>query len=159
MHHGAILVTGAAKRIGAAIARELHAAGAEVALHCNRSRAEAESLAAELDAKRRGSCVVVQADLLDLAAIDRVVAEAANAFGRLDGLVNNASSFNATALGSITAAEWEDLVGTNLKTPLFLSQAAAAHLRRTHGSIVNIVDIHADRPTRSYAVYSAAHRA
>ena len=131
MHHGAVLVTGAAKRIGAAIARELHAAGAQIALHCNRSRAAAEKLAAELESERRGSCVVVQADLLDIAAINRLVAEAARAFGRLDGLVNNASSFKATPLGAITEAEWHDLVGTNLRAPLFLAQSAAPHLRKS----------------------------
>jgi len=156
MHHGAILVTGAAKRIGAAIARELHAAGAQIALHCNRSRAAAEKLAAELESERRGSCVVVQADLLDIAAIDRLVAEAARAFGRLDGLVNNASSFKATPLGAITEAEWHDLVGTNLRAPLFLAQSAAPHLRKSKGAIVNVIDIHAERPLKDFVVYSIA---
>ena len=98
----------------------------------------------------------MQADLLDLAAIDRVVAEAAQAFGRLDGLVNNASSFNATPLGSITAAEWEDLVGTNLRAPLFLAQSAAPHLRKSKGAVVNVIDIHAERPLKDFVVYSVA---
>ena len=156
MHHGAILVTGAAKRIGAAIARELHAAGAQVALHCNRSRAAADKLAKELNAKRRGSCIVVQADLLELKALDRIVDEGVRAFGRLDGLVNNASSFRATPLGTITVEDWKDLVGTNLRAPLFLSQAAAPHLRKSKGAIVNVVDIHAERPLKDFVAYSIA---
>jgi pteridine reductase len=156
MHHGAVLVTGAAKRIGAAIARELHAAGAQVALHCNRSRAAADKLAKELNAKRRGSCIVVQADLLELKALDHIVDEGVRAFGRLDGLVNNASSFRATPLGTITVEDWKDLVGTNLRAPLFLSQAAAPHLRKSKGAIVNVVDIHAERPLKDFVAYSIA---
>ena len=125
MHEGAVLITGAARRIGAAIARALHAAGAHVALHCHRSRVEAERLAAELNALRAGSCVVVQGDLLDVAGLPRIVEEAAAAFGRLDALVNNASSFYATPFGAIGEREWDDLIGTNLRAPLFLAQAAA----------------------------------
>ncbi|MBC8024324.1 MAG: pteridine reductase, partial [Burkholderiales bacterium] len=153
---GAVLVTGAARRIGAAIARRLHAEGARVALHCNRSRVEAEALAAELDAKRAGSALVVQADLLDLAALPRLVDEVASAFGRLDALVNNASSFYATPFGKIGEREWQDLIGTNLRAPLFLSQAAAPRLREARGAIVNIVDIHAERPLPNFLVYSVA---
>ncbi len=156
MHHGAVLVTGAAKRIGAAIAGELHAAGASIALHCNRSRAEADKLAAKLNAGRRDSCVVVQADLLDLDALGRIVDESARAFGGLAGLVNNASSFNATPLGSIDVEAWRDLMGTNLRAPLFLSQAAAPHLRKARGAIVNVIDIHAERPLKDFVVYSVA---
>jgi pteridine reductase len=156
MHDGAVLITGAARRIGAAIARRLHASGARVALHCNRSRVEAERLAAELDALRAGSCVVVQGDLLDTANIPRIVEEAAAAFGRLDGLVNNASSFYATPLGSITARQWDDLVGTNLRAPLLLAQAAAPRLAAAKGAIVNVVDIHAERPLKDFVVYSIA---
>ena len=156
MHHGAVLVTGAARRIGAAIARELHGAGAAIALHCNRSREEADKLAAQLNSARRDSCVVVQADLLDLDALARIVEESVKAFGGLAGLVNNASSFNATPLGSITVDEWRDLMGTNLRAPLFLSQAAAPHLRKSKGAIVNVVDIHAERPLKDFVVYSIA---
>lgn len=156
MHDGAVLVTGAARRIGAAIARALHSAGAHVALHCHRSRVEAERLAAELNAARAGSCVVVQADLLDVAALPRLVEEAANAFGRLDGLVNNASSFYATPFGSIGEREWQDLVGTNLRAPLFLAQAAASRVRERRGAIVNVIDIHAERPLPGFLVYSVA---
>ena len=156
MHDGAVLVTGAARRIGAAIARELHSAGARLALHCHRSRAEAEALAAELNRARAGSCVVVQGDLLDVPGLARIVEEAARAFGRLDALVNNASSFYATPLGKIDERAWNDLMGTNLRAPLFLAQAAAPRLREAKGAIVNIVDIHAERPLADFVVYTVA---
>ena len=156
MHGAAILVTGAARRIGAEISRTLHATGARVILHCNRSRADADRLAAELNDARAASCAVVQADLLDIASLPRLADEAAAAFGRLDGLVNNASSFYATAFGSIGESEWSDLIGTNLRAPLFLSQAAAPKLRAARGAIVNIVDIHAERPLPNFLVYSVA---
>lgn len=156
MPERAVLVTGAARRIGAAIARTLHAAGADIVVHCNRSRAEAEALRAELHGRRADSCAVVQGDLLDVAALDGLVAEAARAFGRLDGLVNNASSFYATPVGGIAPGQWEELIGTNLRAPFFLSQAAAPSLREARGAIVNIVDIHAERPLGGYPVYSIA---
>jgi pteridine reductase len=156
MQGAAVLITGAARRIGAAIARELHRAGAHVAVHCNRSRVEAERLAAELNAQRAGSCVVVQGDLLDVPGLSRIVEEAASAFGRLDALVNNASSFYATPFGSIGEREWDDLIGSNLRAPLFLSQAAAPRLIEAKGAIVNVVDIHAERPLKDFVVYSIA---
>jgi pteridine reductase len=156
MQDRAVLVTGGARRIGAAIARCLHAAGARVVLHCHRSRAEADALCAELNEKRSHSCAVVQGDLLDTAGIARIVRAGAAAFGRLDGLVNNASSFYPTPFGTIGEREWEDLLGTNLRAPLFLAQAAAAPLRAARGAIVNVVDIHAERPLKDFAVYSAA---
>ena len=156
MQDGAVLVTGAARRIGAAIARTLHASGANVVLHCYRSVAEAESLAADLNDARPGSCTVVQGDLLDIARVPTLVEEAARAFGRLDGLVNNASSFYPTPFGTIGANEWEDLIGSNLRAPLFLAQAAAPRLREAHGAIVNLVDIHAERPLKDFVVYSIA---
>ena len=156
MQGGAVLVTGAARRIGAAIARTLHAAGARVVLHCRSSRAEAEKLAADLNGTRADSCAIVQADLLAVAGLPRLAEEAARAFGRLDGLVNNASSFDATPFGTITPAQWEDLMGSNLRAPLFLAQAAAPHLRESRGAIVNVVDIHAERPLPDYVVYSIA---
>jgi pteridine reductase len=151
-----VLVTGAARRIGAAIARELHRSGARVVLHCRRSREAAEALAAELNGARAASAAVVQADLLDLDAVARLVEQATNSFGRLDGLVNNASTFHATALGAIDAEQWKDLMGSNLRAPLFLAQAAAPELKRARGAIVNIVDIHAERPLKDYVVYSIA---
>src|SRR5258706_789853 len=156
MQDQAVLITGAGRRIGAAIARELHAAGARVILHCHRSRDEADALAEELEAIRPDSCAVVQADLLQVAALPRLADDAARAFGRLDGLVNNASSFYPTSLGEIELREWEDLIGTNLRAPLFLSQAAAPHLRAWQGAIVNIIDIHHERPLPDYVVYTIA---
>jgi len=151
-----VLVTGAARRIGRAIATRLHAAGARVILHCHHSRVEAEALAAEFDAIRASSAAVVSADLLDAAGLPGMIEIAAATFGRLDGLVNNASSFHATPLGTIGAREWDDLVGTNLRAPLLLAQAAAPHLRKARGAIVNIIDIHAERPLRDFAVYTVA---
>ena len=121
----AILVTGGAKRVGAAIARRLHAAGASLVLHYRSAAAEARSLAAELNAQRDGSAVCIQADLLQTSALPGLVEQSVTAFGRLDGLVNNASSFFRTPLGSIDEAAWDDLVGSNFKAPLFLTQAAA----------------------------------
>ncbi|HEX4779287.1 MAG TPA: pteridine reductase [Usitatibacter sp.] len=156
MQDRAVLVTGAARRIGAAIARRLHAAGARVALHCNRSRTEADALAGELNAARASSAAVVHGDLLDVPGLARIVDEAARAFGRLDGLVNNASSFYATPFGGIGAREWDDLVGSNLRAPLLLAQAAAPRLRESKGAIVNIVDIHWERPLKDFVVYSIA---
>jgi len=156
MQDGAVLVTGAARRIGAAIARRLHAAGASVVLHCHRSRDEAERLCDSLNDERAHSAVVVQADLLETAAMPGLVEEAASAFGRLDALVNNASSFYPTPFGAIGEDEWLDLVGSNLKAPLFLSQAAAPRLREARGAIVNLVDIHAERPLKDFVVYSVA---
>ena len=156
MQDGAVLVTGAARRIGASIARTLHAAGANVVLHCHRSRAEAEQLREELNARRVGSCAVVQADLLELAGLPALVEQSVQAFGRLDALVNNASSFYPTPFGGIGEGEWDDLVGSNLRAPLFLSQAAAPWLREARGAIVNLVDIHAERPLKDFVVYSVA---
>lgn len=151
-----VLVTGAAHRVGAVVARRLHAAGANVVLHYFRSQAEAAALAAEFDAKRAGSALIVPANLLDTAALPALVATAVEHFGGLDGLVNNASSFFPTPLGAIDEAAWNDLVGTNFKAPLFLAQAAAPHLARRQGAIVNITDIHAERPLQGYPLYSAA---
>ena len=156
MQGSAVLVTGAARRIGAAIARRVHAAGANVVLHCHRSREEAERLAAELESRRAHSCRVVAHDLLDAEGLPAFVERAVGAFGRLDALVNNASSFHPTPIGSITTRAWDDLVGTNLRAPLFLAQAAAPALRRARGAIVNIVDIHAERPLKDFVVYSVA---
>ena len=156
MDQKVVLITGGARRVGAAMCRMLHASGASIMLHYRSSGAEARALQAELNAVRADSVALVQADLLNLALLPSVVTETVNRFGQLDVLVNNASSFFPTPIGEVSEQSWDDLVGTNLKTPLFLSQAAAVHLKRAHGCIVNIVDIHADRPTRSYAVYSAA---
>lgn len=150
------LVTGAARRVGAAIAEKLHAEGTQVALHCRHSRSEAEVLAARLNALRPGTAAVFQADLLDVAALPVLVAEVVARFGRLDALVNNASSFFPTRLGELTPQDWEALAGSNLRAPLFLAQAAAPHLAKAGGAIVNITDIHAERPLAGYPLYSAA---
>ncbi len=151
-----VLVTGGARRLGAAIARRLHAGGASVALHYRSSSSDAEALAGQLNAVRADSAATFRCDLLDLDALPGLVASVTQRFGRLDVLVNNASSFHATPLGTITAAQFDDLVGTNLRAPLFLAQAAAAELRRTRGVILNMADIHGQRPLRDHAVYSAA---
>lgn len=156
LHGKAILVTGAARRVGSAIARHLHARGASLVLHCRAARAEADALAALLDATRPGSARVVQADLLDVAALPALAEAALACHGRLDGLVNNASSFFPTVIGGIDEAAWNDLVGSNFKAPLFLSQALAPALRASGGAIVNITDVHAERPLRGYPLYSAA---
>ncbi len=151
-----ILVTGAAKRVGAEISRALHAQGARVIVHCNHSRNEADALAAQLNTVRAQSCAVVQGDLLDTDALSALVDEAHSAFGVLTGLVNNASAFYPTRVGEITLQHWDELMGSNLKAPLFLSQAAASYLAQTMGAIVNIVDIHAERPLKDFVVYTAA---
>lgn len=151
-----ILVTGAARRVGAAIARTLHHAGARVVLHYRSAAADAAALAASLEARRPGSTALVQGDLARDGEPARVAAETLAAFGRLDGLVNNASSFFPTPLGSIDDAAWDDLIGSNLKGPLFLTQALAPALREHGGTIVNLLDIHAERPLAGYALYCAA---
>jgi pteridine reductase len=152
----AVLVTGGARRVGAAIARRLHGAGANVLLHYRDSETDAAALAAELNAARDRSAATVKAELLAPIAPKALVGEALENFGRLDVLVNNASSFFPVAVGDIEASHWEELIGSNLRAPLFIAQEAAPHLARHQGSIVNIVDIHAGRPLKGYPVYSIA---
>ena len=154
-----VLITGGARRVGAAIARELHAAGANLAIHYRKSGAEAQALADQLNAARPGSAATVQADLMDIGRLPALVEFAVRSFGALDVLVNNASTFYATKIGEITPAAFDDLFGTNLRAPLFLSQAAAPELRKARGLIINIVDIHALRPLRHYTTYCAAKAA
>ena len=151
-----ILITGAAKRLGAAIAHSAHAQGANIAVHYRRSQPQADQLCATLNASRSQSAIAVQADLLEVEQHSRLVAAVTAAFGRLDVLVNNASTFYPTPLGSITEAHWNDLIGSNLKVPLFLSQAAAPALKSTHGLILNLIDIHALRPLPEHTVYCTA---
>jgi pteridine reductase len=150
------LITGGVHRIGAHTARTLHAEGMRLVLHYRNSREAAQALQAELNAQRADSVVLVRADLLDYNALAKVIADAHSAWGRLDVLVNNASSFYPTPVGTVDEAQWDDLMGSNLKAPFFLAQAAGPHLRAQHGCIVNIVDIHADRPLKRYPVYSMA---
>lgn len=151
-----ILVTGAARRVGAEIACALHGAGARVAIHYRSAAGEAQALAGRLNAALPDSACCVGADLRDVASLPRLIETVIGRFGRLDALVNNASSFFATPLGAIGDAEYDDLMGSNLKGPLFLTQAAAGHLEASAGCVVNIVDIHADRPLKNYPVYCAA---
>ena len=151
-----LLITGGARRVGAEIVRTLHGAGASILLHYRTSAAEAGELAAELNAQRRGSVALHAADLGEEGFAESLVAAARRAFGGIDILVNNASSFYPTPLGTITAQQWDDLFGSNLRAPLFLSQAAAPALRERRGLIVNMVDIHGLRPLRDHAVYCAA---
>ena len=154
-----VLVTGAARRIGAAIVTRLHADGARVAIHYRGSSGEATELAGRLNAIRGDSAATFQADLLATTDISSLIDNVVGWGGRLDGLVNNASTFYPTPVGTISEAEWDDLVGSNFKAPLFLSQAAAPHLAKVRGSIVNIVDIHAQRPLRNHPVYGPAKAA
>lgn len=150
------LVTGGARRLGAAMVRALHGAGANVAIHCRQSRAEADALADELDRHRPGSARVLAGDLLAPAECTRIVTEAAGQWNRLDIVVNNASSFYPTPLGQIDAQTFDDLLGSNLRAPLFIAQAAAPALRERCGCIVNMADIHALRPRDGFPVYCAA---
>lgn len=150
------LITGGARRVGAAACRRLHAEGMHIVLHYRASEEEANALRAELEGGRANSVALVQGDLLDTGGLGRIVHDAAAAFGRLDVLVNNASSFYSTPVGTATERHWEDLLGSNLKAPFFLAQAAAPHLRASRGCIVNIVDIHAERPLKNYPIYSIA---
>jgi len=150
------LVTGAARRVGAAISRRLHAAGANIVLHYRGAEAEVAKLEGELNAARAKSAMKVKAELLAPIAPRALVSAAVERFGGLDVLVNNASSFFPIAIGAIEASHWEELIGSNLRAPLFISQEAAPHLAKTRGAIVNIVDIHAERPLKGYPVYSIA---
>jgi len=151
-----VLITGGAKRVGAAICRRLHAAGANLMLHYRESAGEARLLQAELNHQRKDSVALIQADLLDLAKLHSLADQTMQSFGRLDALINNASSFFQTPVGEITVDQWEDLIGTNLRAPLFLVQAAAPALKKAQGAVVNITDIHAERPLKNYVVYSVA---
>ncbi|MGQ0384966.1 MAG: pteridine reductase [Gammaproteobacteria bacterium] len=151
-----VLVTGAARRIGAVIATAFHARGARVAVHFRRSAAEAGTLVAAMNAVRPGSAAAFEADLSDDSALESLPASVIGTFGALDVLVNNASTFFPTPVGSITAAQFDDLVGSNLRAPLFLSQAAAPELSRRRGLILNIADIHGLKPLHAHAVYCAA---
>ena len=153
------LVTGAARRLGAAIARGLHAAGYDLALHYRSSAADMQALADALEADRPGSTLVLQADLAQFDRLPELVAQAVGRFGRLDALVNNASGFDPTPLGTVTPAQWDSLFASNARAPFFLAQAAAPHLASTRGAIVNMLDIHARRPLRDHAVYCMAKAA
>ena len=151
-----VLITGGARRVGAAIGRALHGAGANLVVHFRNSANDVAQLAGELNGARANSVVTFQADLLDTAKLPALVEFAVRSFESLDVLVNNASTFYPTKIGAITPAAWDDLMGTNLKVPMFLSQAAAPELKKSRGLILNLVDIHALRPLRHHTLYCAA---
>ena len=154
-----VLVTGAARRVGRVIARTLHAAGYDLVLHYRSSRAEAEQFAAELEHARAGSTLLLAAELAQVAELSRLVLRAVQRYGRLDGLVNNASAVYPTLVGETTEAQWDELFASNAKAPYFLSQAAAPHLRAAKGAIVNLVDIYVERPLPRHPVYCMAKAA
>ncbi len=150
------IITGAAHRIGATVVRTLHQQGMNIVLHYRNSAEAAQKLCDELNVIRDDSAITIQADLLQHAALTPLIEEAYQHWGRLDLLVNNASSFYPTEIGKATEQQWEDLLGSNLKAPFFLSQAAAPYLKQHDGNIINIVDIHAERPLKSHPIYSIA---
>lgn len=150
------LITGGAKRLGNAMAHALHGEGARLLIHYRSSKHSADALVAELNACRPGSAAALRCDLLDIAALPQLIEQTISTFGRLDVLINNASSFYPTPIGTVSERQWDDLLGSNLKAPLFLAQAAAPALRQTQGLILNMVDIHAQRPLPAYTVYSIA---
>lgn len=153
------LVTGAAKRIGAEIARRLHSEGYNLALHYRSSRAEMDALVAALEAERADSVIALQADLAEFDRLPELVAHTVGRWGRLDALVNNASAYYATPIGEATPDQWDELFASNARAPFFLAQAAAPHLARSGGAIVNIIDIYAERPLRGHTVYCMAKAA
>ena len=151
-----VLITGAAHRIGATTAKLLHQNGMNIVLHYRGSREQAQALQKELNDERENSVILIQADLHLTKGLSTLIEEAVKAWGRLDVLINNASSFYPTPIGKATEDQWDDLIGSNLKAPFFLSQSAAPHLKKTNGCIVNIVDIHAERPLKTFPIYSMA---
>lgn len=153
------LITGGAKRVGAVIARTLHAADYDLALHCRHSVNEAQALAAELSAKRRDSTLVLQADLADVQALPKLIEATVSHYGRLDALINNASAFYPTPLGTATLAQWNELFASNAQAPFFLAQAALPALRQARGAIVNLVDIYAERALAQHPIYVMAKAA
>jgi pteridine reductase len=154
-----VLITGGARRLGAAMARALHAVGANVVIHHLTSIRDAANLIGALNAVRPGSAIATQADLLDVERLPELIACAMKHFGRLDILINNASTFYATPVGEITPGQFNDLIGTNFRAPLFLAQAAAPELRQRRGLILNMVDIHGMKPLQGYPAYSSAKAA
>lgn len=150
------LVTGAAKRIGAAIAQQLHAAGFNIIVHYNQSAAAAQELVDELNSERENSAAGLQADLNDQTQVLNLARQSVDQWQRLDLLVNNASSFYPTPIGEATDEDWDNLINSNLKAPFFLAQALAPTLIQNHGCIINIADIYAQRPLRRHSIYSIA---
>jgi pteridine reductase len=155
----AVLITVAARRVGRVIARTLHGAGYDIALHYRQSKAEAEQFAAELEHARAGSTALFAADLAQTTELPKLILRVVQRFGGLDGLINNASAFYPTPVGEVTEAHWEELFASNAKAPFFLTQAAAPHLRARQGAVVNLVDIYAERPLARHPVYCMAKAA
>ena len=153
------LITGAANRIGAKITRALHENGASLIIHYRNSIAAAQALAQELNSQRANSAITLQADLGDINRLSAMAQEAIGAFGRLDILINNASSFYPTAIGEINQQHWDDLMGSNIKAPLFLSQACLPQLRENNGVIINMLDIYASTPLKNHSLYCCAKAA
>jgi len=153
------LITGAAKRVGAQIARALHAAGYDLALHYRHSRAEMDALCGALEAARPRSALSVAGELADTECLSNLVEQCVERYGRLDALINNASAFYPTPVGKATLAQWDELFASNARAPFFLAQAAAPHLKSTQGCIVNMVDIYAERPLPRHPVYCMAKAA
>lgn len=151
-----VMITGAARRVGATLAQQLHHAGMNIILHYRNSSQDAKALANNLNADRANSVKLIQADLKQYDKLDELIQLASALFGGIDVLINNASSFYPTSMDEINEDTWNDLVGVNLKAPLFLSKAIAPHLKSRHGCIINIVDIHADRPLKDYSLYCIA---
>ena len=154
--NGVAIVTGAARRIGAAVARALHRRGLDVMVHYRTSRDDAQALARALDRERPGTATTFACDLLDSGAPERIVSHAISRFGGLDVLINNASTFYPTPVDATTEAQFDDLIGTNLKAPFFVSKAAAPFLAARRGSIVNLADIHGRDPIAGYPAYCSA---
>jgi pteridine reductase len=157
--HPVALITGGAKRVGAVVARTLHAAGYDLVLHCRHSKAEAEKLAADLSAQRADSVLVLQADLADSSSLPKLIDSTLAHYGRLDALINNASAFYPTPLESATPAQWNELFASNAQAPFFLAQAALPALRAAHGAIVNMVDVYAERALAQHPIYVMAKAA
>jgi pteridine reductase len=154
-----VLITGGAKRVGAVIARTLHGAGYDVVLHCRHSTAEADALAQQLCAQRPNSAFVLQADLADMQALPKLIASTLSHYGRLDALINNASAFYPTPVELATTAQWNELFASNAQAPFFLVQAALPALRATHGTVINLVDVYAERALAQHPIYVMAKAA
>jgi pteridine reductase len=150
------LITGAARRIGAAIAKKLHAEGANIVIHYRHSAQDALQLCEALNTLRNNSATVISADLSDIDAVTALAQKSVDVWGRLDALINNASSFYPTSIGQSSPEQWQDLFDSNLKAPFFLAQALAAELKNNQGCIINMADIHADRPLKEHTIYCCA---
>lgn len=154
-----VIITGAARRVGAVVAETLCEAGYDLAVSYRHSRGDAEALAARCEAKRAHSCLLLPLDLSDMAGLAPFIERVVTHYGRIDALINNVSSFYPTAIGATTSAHWDELFSTNAKAPFFLAQAAAPHLAKTRGCILNLVDIYGQRPLSQHPVYSMAKAA